>query len=112
MRLRLAKLQESDAEAQKIRADELKEGVSKYVNVDRVLHHQGLPFVPEIIWTELISRHHDNPLAEYFGIDKTKELIDRIYYWLSLKKDVEAYVKSCNVCLASKAVKHKPYSDL
>ena len=108
MKLRLAELQELDEEAQKIRA----EGLDRYKNVNGVLHHQNLPFVPEIIWTELISRHHDNLLAGHFGIDKTRELIGRKYYWPSLRKDVEAYVKGCNVCLASKAVRHKPYGDL
>ena len=68
--------------------------------------------MPEIIWTELISQHHDNSLAGHFGINKTRELIGRKYYWLSLRKDVEAYVKGCNICLASKAVRHKPYSNL
>ena len=29
-----------------------------------------------------------------------------------LRHDVEDYVKGCNVCLASKAVRHKPYGDL
>ncbi len=29
-----------------------------------------------------------------------------------LQRDVEAYVKGCNVYLASKAVCHKPYGDL
>ena len=58
MKLRLAKLQESDAEAQKIRAEELKKGLDEYVNVDGVLHYQGLPFVPEIIWIELIDRKY------------------------------------------------------
>ena len=61
---------------------------------------------------ELISRHHDDPLAGHFGFDKTRELITRKYYWPSLRKDVEAYVKGCDVCLASKAVRHKPYGDL
>ncbi len=28
-----------------------------------------------------------------------------------LQKDIEAYVKGCNVCLASKIVCHKPYGD-
>ena len=109
MRLRLAELQESDTEAQKIKAEGLKEGGE---DVDGVLHHQGLSFVPEIIRIELISRHHDDPLAGHFGIDKTKKLIGRKYYWPSLRKDVEAYVKGCNVCLLSKAVRHKPYGNL
>ena len=58
-----------------------------------MLHYQGLSFVPEVIRTELISRHHDDPLAGHFGINKTRELIGRKYYWPSLRNDVEAYVK-------------------
>ena len=77
-----------------------------------MLHHQGLSYVPEIIRTELISRHHNNPLADHFGIEKTRELIARKYYWPTLRRDVEDYVKGCDVCLASKTVRHKPYGDL
>ena len=51
MRLRLAELQESDKEAQRIRA----EGLNGYEELDGVLYHQGLPFVPEAIRTEIIS---------------------------------------------------------
>ena len=108
MRLRLAKVQESDKEAQRIRT----EGLNRYKELDGVLYHQGLPFVPEVIWTEIISWHHDDPLAEHFGIDKTKDLVGRKYYWPSLRRDIEAYVKGCGVCLGSKAVRHKPYGDL
>ena len=61
---------------------------------------------------ELISRHHDDPLAGDFGIKKTRELLFRKYYWPTLRRDVEDYVRGCNVCLASKAVRHKPYGDL
>ena len=39
-------------------------------------------------------------------------LIDRKYYWPNLKKDIEAYVKGCDICLALKAIKHKLYSNL
>ena len=76
MRLRLAELQELDKEAQKVRA----KGQDRYKEIDGVLHHQELPFVPEVIQTELISRHYDDPLASHFGIDKTRKLIGRKYY--------------------------------
>ena len=109
MRLRLQELQETDSKAQKIRAEGLKEG---WEEADGVLHHQSLPFVPEVIRMELISRHHNDPLAGHFGFDKTRELIAGKYYWPNLRKDVEAYVKGCDVCLAFKAVRHKPYSEL
>lgn len=61
LRLWLPKLQAEDQEVRKIREQGLKEGWKE--NADRVLCHQGLLFVPEIIQTELINRHHDDPLV-------------------------------------------------
>ena len=60
----------------------------------------------------MISHHYNDLLARHFGIDKTRELVDRKYYWPSLKRDVENYVRRCDVCLTSKTVRHKPYGDL
>ncbi len=98
-----------DEEARRIREQGLKEGCEE---IEEVLHHQGLPYMPEIVRTELISRHYDDPLAGHFGIDKTRELIARKYYWPTLHRDIEAYVTGYDICLASKSVKHKPYGDL
>ena len=61
---------------------------------------------------ELISRHHNDPLAGHFGIKKIWEFFFQKYYWLTLHHDVDNYVRGCNVCLALKAVRHKPYDDL
>ena len=77
-----------------------------------MLHYQGLPFVPEAIRIELIYRHHHNPLAGHFGIKKTRELQAMKYYCLTLRHNVKAYMKGCDIYLASKAVRHKPYVDL
>ena len=66
----------------------------------------------EIIQTKIISQHHNDPPAGHFGVDKTRELIGQKYYWPSLRKDVESYVKGCDVCLGLKAVRHKSYGDL
>ena len=109
MRLQLPELQDENEEAKAFRAAGLPEG---WEDVEGVLQYQGLPYVPEIICSKVISHHHDNPLAEHFGIDKTRELVGRKYYWLSLRKDVENYVRGCDVCLTLKAVCHKPYGDL
>ena len=109
MRLRLQELQSEDKQARKLRVEQ---PVKDWQDIKGVLHHQGLPYVPEIIRTELISRHHNNPLASHFGIEKTRELVARKYYWPTLRHDVDDYVKGCDVCLASKAVWHKLYGDL
>ncbi len=107
--MRLLELQDDDKEAMKLRSEGLSEG---WKDIEQVLHYQGLLYVPKVIRSELISRHHDDPLAGHFGIEKIYELIARKYYWPTLRQDVKAYVKGCDVCLALKAVCHKPYGDL
>ena len=52
----------------------------------------------EIISIALISRHYNNLLAGYFGINKIKVLTNQKYYWPKVTKDVEAYIKSYNIC--------------
>ena len=110
MRFRLPELQGEDQLAGRIREQGLNDGWEE--DTDGVLHHEGQQYVSEVIRTELISRHHDDPLVGHFGIDNTRELIAQKYYWSSLRTDVEAYIKACDVCLASKVVRHKPYGDL
>ena len=61
---------------------------------------------------ELISRHHDNYLAGPFGIEKTCKLVAQKYYWPTFRHNVEACVKSCNICLTSKIVRHNSYGIL
>ena len=110
MRLRLQELQDKDEQAWKLKIEQpVKDG---WKDINGVLHHQSLLYVPEIIRIELISKHHDDPLAKHFGIKKSRKLVTRKYYWPMLCHDVDNYVKGCNVCLTSKAFWHKPYNDL
>ena len=76
MRLKLQELQEKDTQIQKIRAEKRKD----WENFEEILHHQSLLYVPKLIKTKLISRHHNDPLAGHFDIEKTWELVARKYY--------------------------------
>ncbi len=73
IRLRLPEPHAEDQLAGKIREQGLKHGWEE--DADGVLYHKGLLYFPEVIRTEFISTHHDNPLTGHFGIDKTQELI-------------------------------------
>lgn len=101
MRLRPQELQEEDPQAQKTRTEALKGG--RLGELDGLLHHQGMFYVPKNTRTKLISRHHNDPLAWHFGIEKT------LGHLLTQRR---SYDRGCDVCLASKVVKHKPYDDL
>ncbi len=107
--MRLLKLQDDDKEVKKLRSEELLKG---WKGIEGVLHYQNLLYILKVIRLELISRHHNNPFVGHFGIKKTQKLIAKKYYWPMLQRDVEAYIKDCDICLTSKAVCHKPYKDL
>ena len=77
MRLRLLELQTEDEMAREIREKGLKEG---WEEIDGVLYREGRPNLPEIIRTEIIRRHHDDPLAGHNRVEKTWELVARKYY--------------------------------
>ncbi len=79
-----------------------------------LLRYNDLLYVPEeaSVREELLKRHHDDPLAGHFGIDKTLELMSRKYYWDSIKTDVKEYVDSCDVCQRVKVKRHRPHGEL
>lgn len=75
MRLKLQKLEEIDADPQKLRQHP--EG---YKEINRVFHYQSLSFVPEPIKIKIINCHHNDFLAGYFSIKRTRKLVAYKYY--------------------------------
>ena len=69
LKLRLFKLQAEDQVTREIRQKDLKEG---WAEIKGVLQFQGLPYMPEIIGMELISRHHDDPLGAISALGRLK----------------------------------------
>ncbi|SJL13535.1 uncharacterized protein ARMOST_16979 [Armillaria ostoyae] len=72
---------------------------------DGLLYYDKRIYVPRDSATrgEIISCCHDHITAGHPGIEKTKELVLRDYWWPKLKKDVEAYVQGCETCARAKA---------
>ena len=77
-KLRLPELQAEDQVARKMSEKDLKKG---WKEIDGVLYRKGRPYLLEIIRTKIISRHHDEPLAGHFGVEKPWEWVARKYYW-------------------------------
>lgn len=55
-----------------------------------------------------IRELHDSPSAGHPGIDRTMELVSRLYWWPSMKDSVTRYVTSCDTCQRCKARQCKP----
>lgn len=68
--------------------------------------------MPKMICSKLINKYHNNFFASYFRVEKIQKLISWKYYWLSLRKNIETYIKGYNICLALKMVRYKPYNKL
>lgn len=80
-------------------------------NQKRVLQYQGLFFMLEIICFEIINMYYNDFLENYFKIKNIRELVIKKCFQLTLKKDIEAYIKICDLYMISKIVKHKFYED-
>ena len=63
------KLQDNIKKTKKLRSKRLPKG---WKDIEEVLYYQDLPYVLKVIHLELISRHHNNLLANHFGIEKHK----------------------------------------
>jgi len=77
-------------------------------------------WVRELLIKELCG----GAFVRYFGIDKTCFMLKEHYYWPSLSKDVEHFVRRCSTCQLAKShlrpqglysplpVPHGPWEDV
>ena len=79
---------------------------------EEVFQYQGLQYISEIIYSKLISYHHNNLLVKHFEIDKIQELIIRKYFWLTFCHNIKTDIRGCDICLAYKALCYKFNRDL
>lgn len=79
---------------------------------NRLYHHDRL-YIPEDdnLRTLVIKEHHDTPVAGHGGRRATYFLILRQYFWPTLLRDVETFVKSCHTCKRAKPF-HTKYQGL
>ena len=57
---------------------------------------------------ECLKEVHDPLYAGHFGRTKTRKSADRLFWWPSMHKDLEEYVKTCDVCERTKGTSQKP----
>jgi hypothetical protein len=79
-----------------------------------LLFYKGRIVVPlqKSLIQELLYLYHDDQFSGHWGIEKTKELLERKFYWPNLATDVREYVLSCQVCQHIAIPRHKPYGKL
>jgi len=78
------------------------------------LYYRGRRYVPEDseLQLHLIKDHHDTPLAGHPRRSKTFYLLSRQYYWKTMRKQVDRYVRSCAECQKFRTSRHAGFGVL
>lgn len=79
---------------------------------NNMLFYNDKLYVPESLCLMIMIACHDSPLAGHFGQHKTKELVERDYWWPKMTAMIELYVKMCDVCQQTKTLRHKVHGLL
>jgi hypothetical protein len=56
--------------------------------------------VPEdpVLCGEVMKLYYNNPLAGYYGVEKTLELLRRSWYWENMEINIRVYYKEYDIC--------------
>lgn len=65
-------------------------------------------FVPRQLRSEVLQWGHSTHLTCHPGIQRTREFLRRRFWWESLNKDVQEFVKACPVCNRNKSSNQAP----
>ena len=58
--------------------------------------------VPESLKKEILDKVHSHKIAAHPGIEKTYDQARMKYFWRNMLKDIDKYVKNCQVCQSYK----------
>lgn len=64
--------------------------------------------IPKSKVLDLLVLAHDHPTSAHLGRRKTLFRLSTRFYWPHMRRDVESYVRSCNLCQQYKASNKKP----
>ena len=65
--------------------------------------------VPDVgrLRAEIMIEEHDTPYGGHQGRDRTVERIGRMFWWPSINKDIETFVKTCHACQQNKVSRRR-----
>jgi hypothetical protein len=87
---------------------------SEWMNDNGLWHFRDRIYVPMIpeLRRKIVEQHHNSWIAGHAGRWKTLELVSRSYWWPNMSRYIGQYCKACDMCLHTKAQRHKPFGKL
>jgi hypothetical protein len=58
--------------------------------------------IPDKLRNAVLFQCHDVPCSGHLGMKKAYQKMARRYYWMSMHRDMEAYISACPGCIANK----------
>jgi hypothetical protein len=83
-------------------------GLAEWEEVDGLVYHKGRLYVPDDIdlRRDVVRQCHDNPTAGHPGNHATLELLERHFWWPTMRAFVKKYVEGCDQCARRKHAQH------
>ena len=76
---------------------------------DGLLYYSGKLCIPRgDVRSELLKDFHETPSKGHMGLEKTLPGISSQYFWKSLRRDLQHFIKTCPDCQMNKASTQKP----
>jgi hypothetical protein len=86
-------------------------GVNKVIDnfhlQDGLLCHLGHICVPSSERVKLIWEAHYSQVVGHFSIEKTVAMLQKHFYWVKLRQEVNKYIRSCTACAIAKPTTEK-----
>jgi len=82
--------------------------------VENKIYYKDKLFLPpdDELRTQVIYRTHSTGPAGHPGRTKTLDLLSRTYWWPRMSRDVEEYVRACELCVRTKSPRSLPQGFL
>jgi hypothetical protein len=78
---------------------------------EEIVAFKGFTYAPYVsgLRTKVINTNRDLPWAGDYGVQRTLDLVTRMYFWQGIRTDAIQYVKDCAMCAQTKPIWHKPW---
>ncbi|RYE18911.1 MAG: hypothetical protein EOP45_13405 [Sphingobacteriaceae bacterium] len=76
-----------------------------------MLFYENCIYIPDSVRLTVMTHRHDSVISGHLGIRKTRELVERDYWWPKMNAYIERYVTECDTCQRAKSTQQK-YSGL